>query len=153
MPNRGRTTAILLATGAVVVGVVAVVASFRGDSLRRWLTTGDGESDLERIQGKWEVVSFRGTRRKGSKASTFVFEGNTLTGFSPQTSTYQLAEGHEPRWFDLIDSGSSRAKPGIYELKGDTLRSFLDQRFSQRPTAFESRKKRRGITLIVLQCE
>lgn len=41
MPHRGRTTSILLATGAVVVALVAVV-SFRGNV----------QSDAERIRGE-----------------------------------------------------------------------------------------------------
>ena len=51
MPHRGRTTAILLATGAVVVVLVAVL-SFKGDVLRGWL-----RSDVDRIQGKWNTTS------------------------------------------------------------------------------------------------
>jgi uncharacterized protein (TIGR03067 family) len=154
MPHRGRTTAILLATGAVVV-VVLGVSNFWGDIV--WFF----QSDAERIQGKWRVVSNDGAE----SIAFFVFEGSTLTMTNPFAGTnfritaepdsavlekwsYRLDEQHRPGWFDMTGFLPMR---GIYELSGDTLRICVNMG-EQRSTAFDSKPGRPHL-LWVLQRE
>jgi len=143
MPHRGRTTAILLATGAVGVAVLAVV-NFWGDIV--WFF----QSDHEKIQGKWKMVA-----NDGAESMTFfVFEGSTLTttklfegrnimvttlglGSAPLDKwSYRLDEQHRPGWFDMTAPFPMR---GIYDLNGDTLRICVSLE-GNRPTSFESKE-------------
>jgi len=96
--TKGRTTAVLLATGAVVVAVVLIVSFWR-DVRRAWfpndadriqgkwkvVSIDNAESrlraffpptDLERIQGKWQFVS---SDDSGSEGRLIVFKNNTVT--------------------------------------------------------------------------
>ena len=154
MPKRGRTTAILLATGAVVVGVLAVV-SFKGDLLRGWFHR---QSDSERIQGKWKIVSIveSGQALPESKLGYCIFEGEMMLILDPNGKAtvgslpvaYRLDEDHKPGWFDT-DRGLGEWNLGIYELNGDTLRICSSW---ERPTGFET-EANSGNLLIVLQRE
>jgi len=154
MPHRGRTTAILLATGAVVV-VAAAVVSFKGDVLRGWFPH---QSDADRIQGKWKVVSARSGRKSNyGRWSHLVFEGEKILYFRgdrrKQTFGYRLDEDHQPGWFDILLLPSDKSNLGIYELKRDTLRiCWTHYSPGKRPTAFES-KAGSKTTLFVLQRE
>jgi len=127
MPHRGRTTAILLATGAVVVLVLGVVVWFR--------------SDLEKIQGRWKVVSVTGDDKAGPKLDHMVFEDRTLRLVRDNGSTeivsYHLDEAHQPRWFDWIFIGGN--VKGIYDLTGDALRLCLNSETGERPITFEAK--------------
>ena len=141
MNTKGRTTATLLAAGAAVVLLLAV-SSFWGDIVRFL------QSDADRIQGKWKVVS-------GSERFTsFLFEGSTLTttlpgsgsGFDPRERwNYRLDEDHRPRWFDMTNAdgkvfhdGEVLSFRGLYELNEDTLRICTNMSGGRRPVALDS---------------
>jgi len=133
MPHRGRTTAILLATGAVVVVVVGVL-SFWGDIV--WFF----QSDVERIQGRWKVVSviFAGQGVPESALGHFIFDGEKMTVSYPDGGKvmreYRLDENHQPGWFDITQP-DDKSQRGIYEINSDTLRICTST--EERPATFE----------------
>jgi len=145
MPHRGRTTAILLATGAVAV-LLLVVTSFWGDIV--WCF----QSDMERIQGKWKVVSFTKNGRTEEPTTApgaiaaLVFEGPILRIVRPDSlmrdgdiMSYHLDQNHQPGWIDVPHSDKGLVE-GIYEYSGANLSICLKpKKFGQRPTAFESK--------------
>jgi uncharacterized protein (TIGR03067 family) len=138
----------LLATGALVVAVLAIV-SFKGDVLRGWLRR---RSDAERIQGKWQFVSITRTGKTESYIAQVIINGETLRVVKADgdIASYRLDEDHQPGWIDMIGPGG-KSLPGIYELNGDTLRLCLNEK-TQRPTAFEAEAGSRT-ALWVLQRE
>jgi len=138
MPHRGRTTAILLATGAVVVLVLGV-SNFWGDIV--WFF----QSDAERIQGKWAFVSavYDG-QAVPSEQEYCIFEGEKVHSVT-EINEYRLDERHQPGWINM------KSLLGIYELNGDTLRMCFSE-LGKRPIAFESKAGSKHI-LFVLQRE
>jgi len=152
MPHRGRTTAILLATGAVVVMVVGV-SNFWGDIV------GFFQTDADRIQGKWKTVLISMNGRpwatgKAAMQNVRIFEGETLRmvveDVDREILGYRLDENHQPGWLDVIRPDGSSIL-GIYELEGDTLR--ICEGGSKRPTAFEWKDGSSDTILYVLQRE
>jgi len=137
MPHRGRTTAILLATGAVGVVLLGVV-SFRTEI--RWFL----QSDVERIQGKWKVVSVihGGQEDHHLRWNGLFFEGQTVTFQHPSQNVmaaYQLVGKQKPPWLD-IRSPDGTITQLIYDLERDRLTICSKEAVpSERPTAFESR--------------
>jgi len=129
MPHRGRTTAILLATGVVVVAVL-VVSNF-WDIV--WLL----QSDSQRIQGKWKVVSgtefqMRCTIEK--QAMTFKVGREQVLQL-----TYRIDVGQRPRCIDTTRPDGTTYS-GIYEFNGDTLRICASNvETGERPTTFNSK--------------
>ena len=152
MRNR-RTIAVLLATGAAVVVLLAIV-SFWGDVRRGELP----QTDLDRIQGKWKIVSavFDGKAIPKSELAYWIFEGeeiltldsngNAIVG--PQPKDYRLDENHEPGWVDL-DIVSGKPDLAIYEFNGDTLRICLSSVPGKRPTALESKAGSRNALMVL----
>jgi len=116
----------LLATGAVLVLVLTV------DILQRWLN----RSDLERIQGRWKVVSWvtAGRAVPHLEERYCIFKGGKMQ-YLEGNEDYWLDEDHQPGRFDL------GTRFGIYELSGDSLRICVDMdpMLGDRPTAFESK--------------
>ena len=154
MAKRGKTTAILLATGAVVVVVVGVV-SFWGDIV--WFF----QSDAERIQGRWKVVSavLDGHAQPERELGYCTFEGEKMTSHDLHGSSslyHHLDENQSPPWFDLrFPDSCGSGLPGIYKLERDNLTICLDQGRgrNERPTAFESKTGTPNDILIVLERE
>jgi len=153
MAHRGKTTAILLATGAVVVAVLAVV-TFWGDII--WFL----QSDSQRIQGKWKVVSAINdgqAMRESEPGRYLIFEGEKVLSPQPNgvksTADYRLDEDHQPGWIDVINMQPhptwdptwilEESARGIYELDRYTLRVCLrlttNKDVGDRPAAFESK--------------
>ena len=144
MPHRGRTTAILLATGAVVVLLLAAV-SFRRD-VGLFL-----QSDAGRIEGRWKIVSMVGPRYAVDEdlLGYCVFEDGKWWFFGPDDESgnpqgasmahYRLDEDHEPGRLYMIEGGIDWA-PAIYELSRDTLRLCIkmEDKAGEWPTAFEA---------------
>jgi len=148
MPHRGRTTAILLATGAVVVLLLGV-SSFWADIV--WLF----QTDAERILGRWNVVSgiLDGQAVPESALGYCIFEGENMVAFNPHggnvTMVYRLDEDHQPGWFDITQP-DGRSQLGIYEFNGNTLRICTSK--EERPATFESKPGFED-SLMVLQRE
>ena len=152
----------MLATGAMVVVVVGVL-SFWGDTVGRLF-----QSDMERIQGRWKVVSIvvKGGAVPENEQGYFIFEDEGIKLFGPNglksSTDYSLDDGHDPGWVDLLPPGwedlgipedEAPRLRGIYELKGNTLRICLSgDPDGKRPTTFESKADSRT-DLIVLQRE
>lgn len=135
------------------------------------LDAGDGADDAKKLQGAWEVVELiaYGTKidPKEFQGTRFVFDGNKLTvtpaidkgkpadkkpaverveRFVKRTFTFKLDPSKKPAHVDLTntdDKGKPGASPGIYEIKGDTLRWCQNDasKSTDRPKDFESREK------------
>jgi len=145
MPHRGRTTAILLATGAVVVGVLGV-SNF-------WNIVWCFQTDSQRIRGRWKTVSVIMEGTTMPKSGYIVFEDETtlrtvMDDGHKEILSYHLDETHEPGLIDIIRPNGN-SFPGIYEINRDTLRICMNR---ERPTTFESKPGSRT-ALTVLQRE
>ena len=138
--------------------VLLAIVSFWGDVRRGSLP----QTDLDRIQGKWKIVSaeFDGKAIPKSELAYWIFEGeeiltldsngNAIVGPQPADyrAVYRLDENHEPRWVDL-DILSGQSNLAIYELNGDTLRICLSSVAGKRPTAFESKAGSRNALMVL----
>jgi len=124
--------------GAVVI-VALVVANF-------WDIVWLFQSDFQRIQGKWKVVSMAvaGETWPAIDARYFIFEGEKVLfldkdgTLEPLNADFRLDEDHQPAWFDIVNTNGNSGQ-GIYEVSRDTLRVLLDARHRDRPTTFESK--------------
>jgi RNA polymerase sigma factor (sigma-70 family) len=106
-----------------------------------------GKDDLKKLQGTWRLVA----AEEGGKAvppanfgrnTHWVFHGTKATftsGLRVLTGTITLDPGKDPRWVDLA-IGGGLVQRGIYELKGDTLRLFLQPAGAERPTEFRTKE-------------
>jgi uncharacterized protein (TIGR03067 family) len=120
-----------------------------------WLAAQDATSDRDRLQGKWEltelIVGGKPAPRDRYAGTRFVFAGDRLTivppedagVIAPRTFTVKLDPAKKPAAVDLTALDGDQkgtTSPGIYELKGDTLRwcQSDDPRSKDRPTAFAS---------------
>jgi len=129
MPHRGRTTAILLATGAVVVVVLGV--------LNFWDIVWFFQSDSQRIQGKWKIVSSvkNGSAKTSIRPAYLIVKSDNKLGWSDVFTAvpyYRLYEDHHPGWIDIFgaegDPFNVPTKRGIYRFKGNTLTLCIVQR-------------------------
>jgi uncharacterized protein (TIGR03067 family) len=111
---------------------------------------GEAKTDLDRIQGTWEIVSLVEKGKKVAEDETKLLEivvkgdrlvikakGNTLTEYS-----IKLDEKHKPRAMDMtITDGEDKGKiaPGIYALEGDGLKIAMDEDLKNRPASFDEK--------------
>ena len=135
------------------MAVLVLVWNFSG-TLWFWFFL---QSDSQRIQGKWNVVSnvLNGQTMPKNELGYWIFEGEKvkiidLNGVNV-TADYRLDEDQQPGWLDLINP--QRQDPqdvtvhrhrrlsvrGIYELDGYTLTICQDYLTKKRPTTFESK--------------
>ncbi len=145
--------------------VLLAIVSFWGDVRRGSLPQTDLEwlpqTDLDKIQGKWKIVSavFDGKAIPKSEVAYWIFEGEEIltldsngNAVGPQPAdyraVYRLDENHEPGWVDL-DIVSGKPDLAIYELNGDTLRICLSSVAGKRPTAFESKAGSRNALMVL----
>jgi uncharacterized protein (TIGR03067 family) len=115
--------------------------------------------DLERLQGTWTVVSME---REGEAMPNEEIEGRTCVY---KNDMFTLMSHGEPRRRGLITLDPSRTPkalntwdlngpytdatvPGIYELKGDTLKLCFSRPGGERPTEFGT-KAGGGLLLVV----
>jgi uncharacterized protein (TIGR03067 family) len=108
------------------------------------------EKELERWQGTWEQVSIESDGQKSGfakgQAPLFTIRRDDYTvkvdGKVLERGQLKLYPGTRPRQCDLIvQDGETPAKtyPGIYELKGDKLRTCFTRDGGNRPTKFTAR--------------
>jgi uncharacterized protein (TIGR03067 family) len=122
------------------------------------------KKEQDKLQGEWKITKFTENGREDAEAikhiGKVVFKGNkltiTLTGpdgtSENKSATLTLMPDKTPKAVDLIpDEGPEKSTkmPGIYEIKGDTLRLCAadGRRSKDRPTEFAS-KENSGIVLI-----
>src|SRR5262249_35680892 len=124
-----------------------------------FLGTADATKDPTSIQGNWRAVEYHNDGRSPPKETvrkmTVGILGHSLRMGTPgKTEEYKfpLDPKVTPRAITLRSSKSDKQEfPGIYELKGDTLRIGL-QFSGGRPKEFPT-KPRSGCTFLLLQKE
>jgi uncharacterized protein (TIGR03067 family) len=111
-------------------------------------------SDSDRIQGKWRLLEHYSDRvtipKEKLKMLVVVIKGDTIVmsdGTKEEQYTFTLDPKKMPPEINIRE-GKLPALPGIYELKGDTLRIVTADK---RPKEFP--KQPGGYTLLVLQRE
>src|SRR6266545_2422990 len=120
------------------------------------LGAGEPTTDLDQFQGNWRFLEYHSDRvevtKERLKAMKVHIKGNTLVvsdGTKEEKLTFTLDPKQTPRAINLRE-GKQPELPGIYELKGDTLRIVTAG--TKRPEAFPPKLKG-GYTLLVLQRE
>jgi uncharacterized protein (TIGR03067 family) len=145
------TTAFTLALALLAAGVAARADEKQSREAAR--------KDLDQLQGTWTIVSME---REGEAAATEELEGLTCVY---ENDLFTLKKNDQPRRLGIITLDASRSPkaintwdlngpytdatvPGIYELKGDTLRLCFSRPGAGRPTEF-STKSGGGLLLVV----
>ena len=114
---------------------------------------GDAKKDQEKIEGTWEatevVVNGMPAPEDLRKGITFAFAGDKMTlvgpdGIGKREHKFKLDPTKKPKAIDTMpQDGPFKGKsgPGIYELKGDTLKLCIpNTATNERPKQFESAK-------------
>ncbi len=99
--------------------------------------------DLKSMQGDW-LVSFASKNgnpapQKQLEQTTFNITDNIMQaqvdGAPRETSNIELIPNTDPKQFNIRDRDNpDRLIPGIYEIRGDTLKLYFDDRTKLRPT-------------------
>jgi len=119
------------------------------------------KDETKKLQGAWVLTKLMvggvEVPEKDIKGTRFVFEGDKLTvvpalpevdTVDKRTFTFKLDPKQKPAAVDLTaldGDAKGTVSPGIYELKGDTLRwcQSDDEKNKERPKTFESPDKSR----------
>ncbi len=115
--------------------------------------------DLERLQGKWTVVSVNLAGKKlpmkGESQLTLTFKGNTYVskkeGKVAKSGTFVLDPKKTPKQIDIITAKGTNTEL-IYKFEGDkfVLCSYTQSK-SKRPTSFEGDKDNPVLVLTLEQ--
>lgn len=119
----------------------------------------DAESDAEKFQGKWKVVSAEeGGRKTPDEAikdfKMIITREKIRYKFRDDTkvSTYKLDSTKNPKWCDITDDVHTSL--GIYQLEGDQLKICVpNMGVKERSTAFESKPNSVNYLLIIMERE
>jgi uncharacterized protein (TIGR03067 family) len=117
------------------LGVIALVGILYPLAGRRT------DSDWQRLQGTWEVVSAegQGTDPVRDRGKRLAFDGDLIrfsgVGVGVDAS-FKLYPDRSPPWIDITNRMAKRTTPGIYRLEGDRLTVCLGNPASARPTEF-----------------
>lgn len=111
----------------------------------------DAKTDLNGLQGKWEVTEFvqngKPAPEKVTKAVTITFKGDKMRlvgpgGIGEREFTVKLDPEKDPKAIDLtaLDGDfKGMTSPAIYELKGKQLKFCMSNRTTtERPKEFKS---------------
>jgi uncharacterized protein (TIGR03067 family) len=121
------------------------------------LPAGEPGGDLKEVQGTWRVVILMdsGETIAVAKASRVTIAQDKLTlkdKAYPLEVKFTLDPSKNPRRIDLGTEPTQY--PGIYELKGDTLKICYNERpRGERPTVFGSMANSPSDVLLVLERE
>src|ERR1700736_3407447 len=141
MTAKGTTSMSILML-MLVVGVVGLAPANGPDK-----KDDDVKADLMKLEGTWRLV---GLEVGGKSVNPETWGRNVQRVFSGTKSTFisglRVAEGQitinpakTPKWIDET-IGPDKQFQGIYELKGDTLRLFMEPQGGQRPTDFKTKE-------------
>jgi uncharacterized protein (TIGR03067 family) len=134
-----RILPVLLALSVVPIGAHAWQ--------ERAAREGDARSDLQELQGTWQLTSFEnGTKVKQEVKDRTLFVGANLYvsrdgAKVSQIGTLRLATGRTPRSIDVVvrkGEHEDSTMLGIYELKDDTLKVCFDAQGDSRPKTFDA---------------
>ena len=131
-----RPTAIIVCT---VLGVIGMVRAGT-----------DKTSDLDRIQGSWDIVGLVEKGKKIPDEETKLIEiavtGDRLVVKEKDKTVAEykikLDATQKPRVLDMtVTAGEDKNKtaPGIYVLEGDSFKIAMDEEFKQRPASFDEK--------------
>jgi uncharacterized protein (TIGR03067 family) len=136
----------LIALGFVfVVGVMGQETPKKDDAVRE---------DLKRLEGTWRVVAVELAGKEidleeiGDGQNLLVFSGtkcSTVTGKRTIECTFTIDPTKSPKWIDVTRTSDKVAWPGIYELKGDTLKVFQGTPGGKRPAEFKTKEGTRQV--------
>ena len=119
-------------------------------------TTSASEDKIgdKQIHGTWTVVSFEdsGREEKEKKGATCMITKDTITistGDRKESIKYSVDPSKNPKWITFTNERDN-TMPGIYELKGDTLRICFNEG-EDRATKFVSERGSANEVLIVLR--
>jgi uncharacterized protein (TIGR03067 family) len=127
----------------IVLLALAAVARPQDDAAKK---------DLKQMEGTWAVVleeiSGQKTPEESKKVDVklTVKDGKYTVLFGDKqaaTGTIKLDAGKTPRQIDAIAADGQfkdKAMPGIYEVKGDTMRVCFAQPGKDRPTEFHTKE-------------
>jgi uncharacterized protein (TIGR03067 family) len=137
---------------------------------------GDDKSDLDRMQGIWEITSLveKGDQATKAELATMfvVIDKDTFTTFDKGEVSFfffktwslttveavvqyriKLDSTKTPKAIDfthLMDKDKDKTEPGIYVFEKDVLKLVLDEDKKGRPTVFEG-KETASYSVIVLK--
>jgi uncharacterized protein (TIGR03067 family) len=127
------------------VAIAAIALMWAGIAVRADTTT-----DLDHIQGGWDVVSLveegKAIPAEETKALQVTVKGARLTiakdGKVASDYTIKLDPTQMPKTLDMtITEGNDKGKvaPGIYTVNGDTLKICVDEDLKARPASFDAK--------------
>jgi RNA polymerase sigma factor (sigma-70 family) len=144
------TACLVLAIGAIGLGTALVsqptAAAMPDDKPGLIDRLGTPEKkpagDLDRMQGTWQLTSIQiyGVQKKSEvgaleiKGDRMILKKRGDEKFSEMR--IKLSPASAPPAIDMIDG--TETMPGIYQIKGDTLRLCVRERGDERPTEFRS---------------
>src|SRR5262245_22282880 len=143
----------------LAVGVLGLVVMAGAQSSARPPTEGGAEADRAKLQGTWVATKyFGGQSERPLPKKPAVFKGEKLEfSILADGMTFKLDTSKSPKQIDIVPtSGADKGEvyPGIYEFEKDTLKlSVVPRAKSDRPTAFESKKRGDPALYFVLKKE
>src|SRR5262245_62611975 len=129
--------------GVIVLLALAAAARPQDDAAKK---------DLKQMEGTWTIVAAEIDGKKlteedkKAEVKLTVKDANFTIHFGEKqvaTGTIKLNAGKTPRQIDAIAADGEfkgKAMPGIYEVKGDTMRVCFAQPGKDRPTEFRSKE-------------
>ena len=136
----------MICFGLIAVGFVSVVGVWGKESPKKDDAVKD---ELKRLEGAWRVVAVELGGKEidreeiGDGNNLLVFSGtkcSTVTGKRTIECTFTIDPTKTPRWIDVTRTSDKITWPGIYELKGDTLKVFQGPPGGKRPTEFKTKE-------------
>lgn len=136
----------MICVGLIAVGFLSVIAVLGQETPRKDDAV---KEELKRLEGTWRVVAVELGGKEidreeiGDAKNLLVFSGTkctTVTGKRTIECTFTIDPTKNPKWIDIRRVSDKVTWPGIYELKGDTLKVFQGTPGGKRPTEFKTKE-------------